>query len=320
MENKKRGASFIFGFLLFSILMISFVSADLSDFFSSITGRATSQNVGLNISIAGTPPNITMVIINAAPSITENGVTLVMLNFTVHDVDGFTNINGTNAKAQFNKTNEVTRQSNSTGCVGTANFSTDYANFTCSIAINYFDASGLWSVNVSAGDLSSTNVVNHTATFTLGQTSAFVSSPGNLTFATLSRGSSNQTSNNDPLLLNNTGNKNITAGNVQINATDLIGETNAVYGIWAANISVGVTTGSSGECDISGGLNNATSMNKSIFTSINQSRLLIGNHSANDGSTGQEQLYFCIRTIGTEIISQAYTTNTTQGPWTIKIV
>ena len=317
MENKKRGASFIFGFLLFSILMISFVSADLSDFFSSITGRATSQNVGLNISIAGTPPNITMVIINAAPSITENGITNLMLNFTVHDVDGFGNINGSNAKVSLNKTLETTRSNSS--CLNTANFSTDYANFTCTVSIHYFDASGVWSVNASIGDLSSTNVNNHTATFTLGQTSAFVSSPGNLTFSTLSRGASNQTASNDPLLLNNTGNKNITAGNVQINATDLIGETNAAYGIWAANISVGIFTGSNKECDI--GINgNASSMNKSYFNAVNQSILLVGNHSANDGSTGQEQLYFCIRTIGTEIISQAYTTNVTQGPWTIKII
>ncbi|MDO8563593.1 MAG: LamG-like jellyroll fold domain-containing protein [Nanoarchaeota archaeon] len=280
-----------------------------------------TANVTFTVSVAGgnSVPIITSVNLASTFSITENSFTPAKLNFTVYDADGFTDINFSNAKAQFNRTLEITRKDPS--CINTANFSTNYANFSCTVSIWYFDGSGDWTVNASIGDLSSANAVNQTALFTLGQTSAFVTSPGNLTFGTLSRGASNQTASNDPLLLNNTGNKNITAGNIQINATDLIGETNAAYGIWAANISVGVTTGSSGECDISGGINNATNMhNKSGFTSINQSRLLVGNHSANDGSTGQEQLYFCIRTIGTEIISQAYTTNVTQGPWTIKIL
>jgi hypothetical protein len=60
-------------------------------------------------------------------------------------------------------------------------------------------------------------------------------------------------------------------------------------------------------------------MNRSYFQPINQSILMVGNHSANDGITGQEELYFCIRTIGSELTSQAYST-LTDGPWTLKIV
>ena len=278
-----------------------------------------TANVTFTVSVGGgnTAPIITNVTIASSFSITENSFTAAKLNFTVYDADGFTDINFSNAKAQFNRTLETTRKDPS--CTNTANWSTNYANFSCTVNIWYFDGSGDWTVNASIGDLSSANAVNQTALFTLGQTSAFVTSPGNLTFGTLSRGSSNQTASNDPLLLNNTGNKNITAGNIQINATDLIGETNVAYGIWAANISVGIFTGSNKECDI--GINgNASSMNKSYFNAVNQSILLVGNHSTNDGSTGQEQLYFCIRTIGTENIGQAYSTNTTQGPWTIKIL
>ncbi|MEK6910960.1 MAG: LamG-like jellyroll fold domain-containing protein [Nanoarchaeota archaeon] len=276
-----------------------------------------SRSRTVTISSGNTAPVITNVTISSSFSITENSFTSAKLNFTVYDADGFTDINGSNAKASFNRTLETTRKDPS--CINTANWSTNYANFSCTVNIWYFDGSGDWTVNASIGDLSSANAVNQTGLFTLGQTSAFVTSPGNLTFGTLSRGASNQTASNDPLLLNNTGNKNITAGNVQINATDLIGETNAAYRIYAANISVGIFTGSNKECDI--GINgNASSMNKSYFNAVNQSILLVGNHSTNDGSTGQEQLYFCIRTIGTENIGQAYSTNTTQGPWTIKIL
>jgi hypothetical protein len=139
-----------------------------------------------------------------------------------------------------------------------------------------------------------------------------------LTFASLSPGTSNQTSSNDPLLLNNTGNKNITAGNVQINATHLKGETTSSLGLWAGNFSVGIFTGSNKECDLSVAAN-STGMNRSYFQPINQSILMVGNHSANDGITGQEQLYFCIRTIGSELTSQAYST-LTDGPWTVKIL
>ena len=46
-----------------------------------------------------------------------------------------------------------------------------------------------------------------------------------------------------------------------------------------------------------------------------------GNFSLNDGSTGQEKLYFCLRYAGTELSTQAYSTaNNTEWNWIVQIL
>ncbi len=308
---------------IIALSLISVSAGPLSEWFKKkITGKATSQNFVVNVTLANTPPNITAVSRLADQSITEDNTFAVFINFTVYDADGFNNLNDASARANFTRAGEAVRQNSS--CVRTAQYATNYSNYTCAIYMWYFDGSGIWNISVAINDTSNGISVNSSATtnqslnVTLLSTTALTSFPSSLTFASINPGGSNQSSNNDPLTLNNTGNKNVTVGNVEMNATNLLGETDSTKGVYAGNFSIGVSTGSNAECDISSGENNASSMVKSIFQAVNRSSLSQGNHSINNGIAGQEQLYICIRSAGSELSAQSYSTSN-QGSWTVKV-
>ena len=302
--------SVFFGLSIISIILIS--SLVSSGFFDPITGKATSQAVTANISVTdSSAPTITAVSAISAQTISEHSILPVTFYVTVGDVDGTDNLNATNVTANFSKAGEALRQN--TSCSKVADLTSTTSNFSCIVNMWYFDGSGTWNVSVSASDTGYNIGYNTTTNFTLQQTSAFVVGPSALTWGTLSPGTTNQTSSNDPLLLNNTGNKPITSGNIQINATNLRGETTSTKAIWANNFSISTLTGG-GNPDC-----NATVMNPGVFAGVTGASLPVGNNSVNDGSTGQEQLYACIKLVGSELTSQAYST-ANEGAWTVKIV
>jgi hypothetical protein len=102
-------------------------------------------------------------------------------------------------------------------------------------------------------------------------------------------------------------------GNVQLNTTNLLGETDSSKALYANNFSVGVNTGGSPPLECG-----ATTMAASAYTAIGSASLPKGNFTINDGSTGQEQLYFCLKKAGSELTAQSYST-LNQGSWTLKI-
>ncbi len=318
MERKKSVFVTTIFLILFALLMMPPVSAGIVDWINQvkagITGRATSQTVTFNLTIANTAPNITYITMNATVSPTENTNTLIIVNFTAWDPDGISNLDTKGGKVNFTKTGEALRQ-NSSSCLQTATWGTYYANYTCTMYMWYFDTSGTWNVTALVNDSSNGVAQNQTVTFTYNQLSAFVTHPAALTWASLSPGTTNQTSNNDPLVLNNTGNKNITSGNVQINATNLKGETDNTKAIWAGNMSVAILTGSSAECNEN--TNQSAAFSPGVFTNATNGTLMVGNHSV--ANVGNRNLYLCIRTIGSELTSQSYST-TSEGAWTIKIL
>ncbi len=299
-----------------------FFNATAADTVNNIN-RTETRNITINTTPTNSAPLIILVTNIPDQSITEDTTTKVWLNFTAYDADGFGNLNDASALANFTRAGEAVRQNLT--CVKLTTYSSFYANYTCAIDVWYFDGSGIWNISVAINDTSNEVAVNSSATtnqslnFTLLSTTAFTSYPTSLTFASINPGGSNQSSNNDPLTLNNTGNKNITVGNVEMNATNLLGETDSTKGIYAGNFSIGVGTGSNAECDISSGENNASSLVKGLFQAVNRSSLSQGNHSANNGIAGQEQLYICIRFAGNELSAQSYSTSN-QGSWTIRIL
>ncbi len=246
-------------------------------------------------------------------SITENSFSNVIINFSVFDADGAATLS--NGLANITMAGESTRLNQSCKKVDSSG---NYANYSCTVQIWYFDNAGAWTIRLGVNDSSNSVATNYTSNFSLGQTTAFTAFPGNLTFASISPSGTNTTSNNDPLILNNTGNKDINNTGITINVTDLIGETDSAKGLYAGNFSWSNNTGSSIEC-------NGTQMQKSTFVAISNTarnitaNLSRGNHSLNDGVTAYENLYLCLNYAGPEINSQAYST-LSQGPWTIKIL
>jgi len=287
-------------------------------FVNLFTGRATSSLVDINISLgAGGAPTIQNVTTEAATLNLNLGptVTYFIVNFTVNDSNGYDNIDTTTANVTLEKAGATPRYN--VTCQRTATYWTHYANYSCKIPVYWYDLDGVWVVNVSISDLSSNVAVNFTSRVTIGTLTGFESGPGNITFSTLSAGTTNQTASNDPLLLNNTGNQNITQGNIAINASSLIGETNSNKAIYAANFTIGNITGSAAECDYHDSrYSTRINMTYGSFTNINNSVLPAGNYTINNGATGQEELYLCILEIGSELSQQYYSTNKS---WTIKI-
>ncbi len=82
---------------------------------------------------------------NEGPSLTD-----VRINVTVYDAEGFTDINMSNTRINFSLSGEPVRSN--TSCISSANYSTNYANFTCTVTMYWFDSPGTWTINATASD------------------------------------------------------------------------------------------------------------------------------------------------------------------------
>jgi hypothetical protein len=317
----------LMGAMLVMLVLFScfFVTASFDEWFKGITGRATSQKTNATVSLAGTS-SVTILIWNstltgATVTPTEDNVKEITFTVTVSDADGAADINDSSVGINVTKTGETTKV-NST-CPFTAGTGTTTSrNYTCSFSMWYFDAAGAWTITAKANDYGNGTYIQNTSTFSWGSLAAMVMSPSALTWPGISPGQTNQTSNNDPTLLNNTGN--FPGENVTITGINLVGLTDAAQFIGVGNITVDIATGgtcSGGAC-VECGVSMATGgtiMQNATQKEIYKANLTRGNHSVNDGSTGQEQLYYCMYVVPSNILSQSYSTQNA-GEWTVTLI
>ena len=312
----------IISMILISIIILLFViSAVSAGFFDDIklrlTGKATQSavlNVTVGVPIIRTVFNNTLTGYSSGPN-EGPGSTDVIINFSVDITSGVGNLNDSTAKANISlavtRTNSSCTRYQSSG---------NNANYTCNISLWWFDATGRYNITAEIYDNNSNPAINTSTNFFVGERTAFVRSPSSLAWPGIAPGGTNRTSNNDPLLLNNTGNDQIDAGNLKINSSDLRGETTSSQRIFAANMSVHHATGgtcSGASCTECGG----SVMNRSVYQIVTGANLTRGNSTINDGSTGQEELYFCIRLAGSDLSAQSFSTaNETEWSWIIQIL
>ena len=196
---------------------------------------------------------------------------------------------------------------------------TTTANYTCVVPVWYFDEAGNWSIRVSIADSGPTMVANSSGSnLTIFTTLAVVIGPGSLTFASIAPSATNTTSNNDPIYVNNTGNQNITSGNVRVTPITLVGQSQAGYNISAANFSASTITGGfNPECNIT-----TPELANNTAYSIANSILPRGNNSAGTGSgNGVEEVYVCLRAAPGASVLPAQTYSATGGAaWTLSVV
>jgi len=297
------------------ILTLPIISAGIFDFLKKeITGKATSQSFSMNVSVLSGPPVIYNVSAPSSITLTEGpSPTFVIINFSVNDSDGASNLINSSASINLTKSGEQTRFNNSCAIKDYGGYS---ANFTCNVTLWWFDGDGTWNILVNISDANYHVSSNTTKTIQINTLSGFVMHPSYLNFSTLTPGTYNQTPSNF-LTLNNTGNQNIASGNIQINASDLRGETNPGHALWAGNFSASQYQGLEIQCNVANG--SATSLVNRTYTGIPGLTLPKGNYTLNDGSTGQERVYFCLREVGAELSQQYYSTQNL-GAWTIRIV
>ena len=303
---KKKEALRI-GYILLVLLTIPIVSAGFLDFFKDannlITGRAISNTTSLNITIGNTNPVVDFVSPIPSQSVRQASRTIVTFSFTATDTDGVANLNDTSAKSSFNLTGETTRTNSSCSLVGDLDSNT--ANYTCAIKIWYWDGAGEWTVNASIKDINNGYAENTSTTFTLGETTAMLMSPTALTWSSLSLTSTNQLSNNDPITVNNTANKDITDGNAKVTAINMRGESTTTEYLLAGNFTVNTANA----CDT------GTVMVNGTATGVSGAAITAGNNSAGNG---QEELYFCLEAVSSGISQQSYSTSGS-GAWTIGV-
>jgi len=317
MKKSVKIKSVVMILLISFILIIPLISAGFFEStWNKITGMGSSTSpVTLNISVTSGAPTV-YAVYNLSSAITLTDApspTFIIINFSVTDPDGAANLNNASAAINLTKAGEELRYNSS---CAVKNYGGNYANYTCNVTLWWWDASGVdWKIYANISDLGGNIGVNGSNFVTVNTLTGFVMSPSALTFATLVAGATNQTSANDPLILNNTGNYDITTNNVKINSTDLVGETNPSKFLWASNFSASIYTGGNIECNITA---SATQMVNMSDTAVANTILSAGNYTINDG-TGQENVYVCLRKIGVELTQQQYSTNQF-GSWSVKIV
>jgi len=322
--------AYLFLGLMLLILIVPIASAGfLNNIWGKITGEVTSAT-NVSITVSGTQTvvinvlNGTMIGTDVDPTI--SGVTTIQFFVNVSDPDGNADINTSSVNASFifhdTGFGQTTRTNSSYGCISKGSIDSKSLNFSCRVSMYFFDAPGTYTIEVYARDGgSNTNQKNITQLFSYDTLQAVAIQPNSISFPSAAPGAFNVTSSNDPTLLNNTGNANFTA--IDINSTDLFGFVVSSESIPAINFSVGNSSlgATAEEC---GDAKTRTLYNDTILTA-QQFKLLDGNftftrgnHSLNDNHTGQEQFFWCIRQIPEGISSQVY--NTSAGnAWTIRV-
>ena len=311
MVKRGRRTKVVIFLGLLILLIIPLASAGFfSDFKAKITGELTTGTSELNITIGNTAPTVSFVAAISAITPNENGVVFTEFVINATDTDGVNNLDDNSVEARFQLTGATTRVN--TSCILLVDHPTDLntANYSCTVGFYYFDnASSSWTVNVTVLDINSARGDNTSTNVQFNELKAMVISPSALSWTEFGVTSTNQGSNNDPILLNNTGN----AIDLSINVTglNLQGETTITQYIYAANLTVeNVNPGCSG-----------TQMSNE--TSINVTSIILqkGNNSLsnNDATSGQEEAFFCVTAVNSDISAQSYS-SAAYGAWTITII
>jgi len=295
---------------LITIILMSMASAGVIDFIKrTVTGKALGpQPQNLTITVVGSNP-VTISFIEdpdnqiPPPAPIEAGITTITFEVHVTDPDGASDIIDSSVNSEFSR-GAVIRPGD---CVWTGDLpGGDTANYSCSVDMQYYDEPGTWNIKINATDFGSGVLVEDTSvTFTYLELKAMVISPLTLTWPAVLPDSTNQTSDNDPTVVTNTGNF---AGNIQVSALALLGESAPSESVPAEDFVIDIDTGGAGctgaacvECD-------GTELVDSIA-------IPIAGSSSNPGPGGTEELHYCIPEFP-PVSSQTYST-AGGGSWTI---
>ncbi|MCR4284949.1 MAG: hypothetical protein NUV97_02795, partial [archaeon] len=160
-----------------------------------------------------------------------------------------------------------------------------------------------WNINASIQDNDENYAENAPQEFLYNELQAMVMSPTALTWPELNMQSTLTGSNNDPILMNNTGNMNFST--VQVLAHDLVGTTDASKTINATAFKGDIVT------EGCAGTNLQNSSTQEIIGAVLPTRT--------DGSEalGQENIFFCLTIVPSTATAQDYS-SATYGSWTIE--
>ena len=305
----------IFLFLSVLILIIIITPFISANFFDWITGKATKVH---NVSITISAIQVDWVSQPIAQAVTEKGTTAVEVWFQGNISGGsIADIDNSTANANFTYTSES--RANTT-CVVIGPTSASSVNYSCIIEFWYWDSAANWTITAAVADTSANYDMNTSVNVTLNETTGFEISPNELLFDTLVPGSTNETSNNDPILMNNTANKDIAAGDIDLRSIDLYDEEDQSYLINSTNFTAHTSTGGDA-CSGTDCIECMTNiLSNDTYVEISGANMSAGNNSLNyeNETSGQEQLYLCLFEVWSGLAARTYSTDH-HGSWTVQI-
>ena len=339
-------------FLLLAVMAVPFVFDSYSALWNMITGQATTATTSASF-IINSPPVINF---TSPANITGSGQmsisagTSQQLNFTfyVYDADGRGTIDNSTARLAINITTRAAdgdlyftneSRTNSTCHANGTLIGPDMITFVCSVYVWYWDAAGDWTINATIRDTENVVGENSSTQFKLSQTTAMIMAPTALTWATLELGNTNKTPTDDPITINNTGNKNIGTAGFQVTGYDLQSSSGVAYPqsiVRAQNFSVRhFNATAAADCTGAGAncyeCNGTQLLNDSAGITQPQplpfANMSAGNNSLvlRNGTSGQEDLFFCLRLVPSQVPRARYNTTGDPGvavwtkPWTIEV-
>lgn len=220
----------------------------------------------------------------------EGRTVTVLFNVSISDPQGYSDIVLANVSA--NMTSESDRAGS---CVAGDVINDTAINYSCSFDMQFYDASGSWSVNVYAEDAGSLSDSQWTS-FTYNTLTAWNMTPHSISFPETFVGNSNLLAS-EYTIMQNTGNDDLDV--IEMNSTDLVG-VNFSETIVANNF----TMNTAGAC---GG----TGLSSNIFVQV-------GSATLPRGVSSFEELYYCFELVP-QIIADVYDTSV-NGQWTLRSV
>ncbi len=191
--------------VFFILLMV--ISAPVLEYVKAATQGSFSVRLDLSNSL----PTISWVNNSVSVSPLENSIRTTFIQFNVTDSNGISDINDSSAKLVLSYSGEPTRYNLS--CVSGGGTG-DTKKYVCAVDMQYYDRDGVWTINVSVKDLSSSYTDNLTYTMTYGTLTAMVLNKASMNFSNAALGEQNKASDQNPMIINNRGNQNISMVNV----------------------------------------------------------------------------------------------------------
>lgn len=202
---------------------------------------ATTGTFNVTLTITNAEPRIVWVNGSVSATPAEGGARLVSIHFNVTDNNSAQDINASSAQMWVNLSQDAIR-GNSTCTNISASYNT--VTFECQFYMWYWDADGTWQINASVKDNSDAYTQNITTTFSYSDLAAMTVIKPSLSFDGVPA-QLNVSANENPQILNNTGNRNFTA--VNVTAYELRGITDTSYTVGAGNFSINISDWEAGQ-------------------------------------------------------------------------
>ncbi len=278
---------------------------------SNNMGTGESRNISINYLPANNPPSILDIFIPSSIDPVDNSNVNVEFSFLADDQDGISQL--LNASANASLTLDASgvgsgMQFNDTVCdASDTGNNASVQNYSCSITMRYWDRASDWSVNVTISD-SASQATTYNETFTYNSLTAINMTPSSMGWAQVTLLSADQLSISNPIIISNTGNYNVSIGNINISAVDLGGETSTNQFITANNFTINTLNA----CNSGNWLQNKSAGDTAVIGAGLPTGLDVGEKASD------KLLYLCLEELPQTISQQSYSTVNVEM-WTIGV-